>query len=51
MTWVDERERKLQNMEWQLTEYFGYSFAHKVTKILSLPYRVKKKIKKIMNKS
>lgn len=45
------KERKLQNIEWNLTERFGYGFAHTVTKIISLPYRVEKKITKIVKKS
>ena len=37
--------------EWNLTERFGYGFAHTVSKIISLPYRVEKKITKIVKKS
>ena len=51
MTWINAKERKLQNIEWNLTERFGYGFAHTVTKIISLPYRVEKKITKIVKKS
>ena len=51
MTWINAKERKLQNIEWNLTERVGYGFAHTVTKIISLPYRVEKKITKIVKKS
>lgn len=51
MTWINAKERKLQNIEWNLTERFGYGFAHTVTKIVSLPYRVEKKITKMVKKS
>lgn len=50
MTWISEKERKLQNVEWKLTEYFSYGFAHRVTQIMALPYRVKRKIKKILDR-
>ena len=51
MTWINEKERKLQNIEWNLTERFGYGFAHMFSKIISLPYRVEKKITKMVKKS
>ena len=51
MTWINAKERKLQNIEWNLTERFGYGFAHTFSKIISLPYRVEKKITKMVKKS
>lgn len=47
MTWLDETDRKLQNLEWRLTERFGYGVAHGITKVVSLPHRVRKRIDKL----
>lgn len=49
MTWINEKERRLQNIEWKLTDLFGYGIAQKISKILSLPYRIEKKLIKIVN--
>ena len=46
MSWVNKTERKILNLQWKLTELVGYSVAEKITKIVSIPYKVKRKFYK-----
>lgn len=43
MSWINKTDRNIQNLEWRLTELVGYSIAEKITKIVSIPYKVKRK--------
>ena len=44
MSWIPIEEQKLQNIEWKLQKYISYRWAKYVVKVISVPYRIKKKI-------
>ena len=47
MSWVDENAKKYQELEWKLQNYLNYRLAKYLVKIISMPYRIKKRIIKI----
>lgn len=50
MTWLDEKAVKFRRKEWELSQKYGYKKAKRIVRFLSLPYRIKRKIKKVFGK-
>lgn len=50
MTWLDEKAVKFRQKEWELSQKYGYKKAKRIVRFLSLPYRIKKKIKSLFSK-
>lgn len=46
MSWVDDDTKKYQELEWKLQNYMGYKVAKFIVTVISLPYKLKRKIKK-----
>ncbi len=47
MSWLPKAERNFRLLEQKLSKPFGNNTAHKIIKVLSFPYRVNKKLKKL----
>lgn len=50
MTWQSKEDIKFQRLEWKLSAKYGYSIAHKITFVRSIPYRFKRKTIKLIKK-
>lgn len=47
MSWIDEKDKKWHIKEQKMKKFFGRNVGKKILDIVSFPYRVKRKIKKI----
>lgn len=45
MSWIDPYEKKMQNMELKLQKYVSYRLARFMVKCISIPFKIKRKIK------
>ena len=51
MSWQDKNDKKYRELEWKLTSKIGYKSARRIVRLISLPHRVKRKVKKYLNVS
>lgn len=51
MSWINKKDAFYKRLEWKICKVTNYKFAHCLVKFLSLPYRIKRKLKKILKKN
>ena len=48
MSWVDKESKIIHNLEWKLCSIMSYKQAKKIVKLISIPLRLKRKIRYIL---
>lgn len=50
MSWVDSETKKLHDIEWALCKKMNYQYAKRITKIIGIPLKIKRKVRQICKK-
>ena len=51
MSWVDPETKKIKDLEWELCNRMSYLHAKNIVKVVSIPLRVKRKLRQIFRKN